>query len=52
MYCSRCGTENADTAQFCASCGLDLTATTPVRAIRSQQEKEVTELELVREQLQ
>jgi serine/threonine-protein kinase len=51
VYCSRCGTENADTAKFCASCGLDLTATTPVRAIRSQQEKEVTEVELVREQL-
>ena len=51
MYCSRCGTENADSARFCASCGLDLTATTPVRAIRSQQEKEVTEFELVREQL-
>src|SRR5438105_6771890 len=45
MYCSRCGTQNDDTSKFCRSCGLDLAAT-PI-----QTPQEVTELELVREQL-
>src|SRR5256886_9198527 len=46
MYCSRCGTQNDDASKFCRSCGLDLAAT-PVR----DQAPDVTELELVREQL-
>jgi serine/threonine protein kinase len=50
MYCSRCGTQNEDASKFCRSCGLDLTATTPVGAARDQQ-PEVTELDLVRDQL-
>jgi serine/threonine-protein kinase len=50
MYCSRCGTQNEDNAKFCKSCGLDLTATTPVHAIGTGQQ-EVTEIDLVREQL-
>ncbi len=50
MYCSRCGTQNDDTSKFCRSCGLDLMATTPVRVSKDQQQ-EVTEIELVREQL-
>src|SRR5213592_1371214 len=45
MYCSRCGTQNDDTSKFCRSCGLDLAAT-PI-----QTPQELTELELVREQL-
>src|SRR6266705_3523962 len=45
MYCSRCGTQNGDTRQFCRPCGLDLAAT-PI-----QSPQELTELELVREQL-
>src|SRR6184192_748365 len=45
MYCSRCGTQNDDTSKFCRSCGLDL-ASTPI-----QTPQELTELELVREQL-
>src|SRR6266480_3784569 len=45
MSCSRCGTQNADTSKFCRSCGLDLAAT-PI-----QTPQELTELELVREQL-
>src|SRR6266516_575996 len=49
MYCSRCGTQNDDSSKFCRSCGLDLTAT-PVGATKDQQ-PEVTELELVRDQL-
>ncbi len=49
MYCSRCGTQNDDSSKFCRSCGLDLTAT-PVGAAKDQQ-PEVTELELVRDQL-
>jgi serine/threonine-protein kinase len=50
MYCSRCGTQNDDTSKFCRSCGLDLTAATPTGAARDQQ-PEMTELELVRDQL-
>src|SRR6266704_2999156 len=50
MYCSRCGTQNIDTAKFCRSCGLDLTATTPISAIR-EQNPEMTEIDMVREQL-
>ncbi|HZE94519.1 MAG TPA: serine/threonine-protein kinase, partial [Gemmatimonadales bacterium] len=49
MYCSRCGTQNKDTAKFCDSCGLDLTATTPVGALSEPQE--VTEIEMVRKEL-
>src|SRR5690348_17783214 len=30
LYCSRCGTQNEDSSKFCRSCGLDLTATTPI----------------------
>src|SRR5438094_460921 len=50
MYCSRCGTQNDDASKFCRSCGLDLSHTTPVAALREQQ-IDVTELDLVREQL-
>jgi serine/threonine-protein kinase len=50
MYCSRCGTQNDDASKFCRSCGLDLTATTPVSAARDH-DTEVTEVDLVREQL-
>ena len=49
MYCSRCGTQNKDTAKFCDSCGLDLTATTPVGALGEPQE--ITEIEMVRQEL-
>ena len=45
MYCSRSGTQNDDASKFCRSCGLDLAAT-PI-----QNPQELTELELVREQL-
>src|SRR3989454_3775350 len=50
MYCSRCGTQNDDASKFCRSCGLDLSHTTPVAAVREQQ-VDATELDLVREQL-
>src|SRR5205809_2037017 len=50
MYCSRCGTQNDDASKFCRSCGLDLSHTTPIAAVRDQQ-VDVTELDLVREQL-
>src|SRR6266545_957011 len=50
MYCSRCGTQNDDASKFCRSCGLDLSRTTPVAAVRDQQ-VDATELDLVREQL-
>src|SRR6059036_2224828 len=50
MYCSRCGTQNDDASKFCRSCGLDLSHTTPVAAVRDQQ-IDVTELDLVRDQL-
>ena len=50
MYCSRCGTQNKDSAKFCDSCGLDLTATTPVGAL-STDAQEVTEIDMVRKEL-
>ncbi|HTD71542.1 MAG TPA: protein kinase [Gemmatimonadales bacterium] len=50
MYCSRCGTQNDDASKFCRSCGLDLSHTTPVAAVRDEQ-VDATELDLVREQL-
>ena len=50
MYCSRCGTPNDDASKYCRSCGLDLTATTPTGPARDQH-PEMTELDLVREQL-
>src|SRR5256712_365083 len=50
MYCSRCGTQNENASKFCRSCGMDLSATTPVGAVRDPQQ-EMTDLELVREQL-
>src|SRR5437870_11244077 len=50
MYCSRCGTQNEDASKFCRSCGLDLTATTPVSVAR-EHEPDVSEVDLVRQEL-
>ena len=49
MYCSRCGTQNKDTAKFCDSCGLDLTATTPT-GVRAEA-PDITEIDMVRQEL-
>jgi serine/threonine-protein kinase len=49
LYCSRCGTQNKDTAKFCDSCGLDLTATTPT-GVRAEA-PDVTEIDMVRQEL-
>jgi serine/threonine protein kinase len=49
LYCSRCGTQNKDTAKFCDSCGLDLTAMTPT-GVRTEAQ-EITELDMVRQEL-
>ncbi len=57
MYCSRCGVESSDETNFCPSCGLDLSATTPIAAIRDREgsdkpeKTERTELDVVREAL-
>src|SRR5207237_2193000 len=48
-YCSRCGTQNKDTAKFCDSCGLDLTAATPT-GVRGEA-PEITEIDMVRQAL-
>src|SRR5512146_2711786 len=48
MFCTRCGSEISGTSKFCPSCGLDLTATTPVRAMATGA---VAELDLVRDAL-
>src|SRR5947207_3678952 len=49
MYCSRCGTKNKDTAKFCDSCGLDLTATTPT-GVRVEA-PDIAEIDMVRQEL-
>ena len=49
MYCSRCGTQNKDTAKFCDSCGLDLTAMTPT-GVRAEA-PEIAEIDMVRQEL-
>jgi serine/threonine-protein kinase len=49
LYCSRCGTQNKDTAKFCDSCGLDLTVATPT-GVRTEP-REITELDMVRQEL-
>ncbi|PYO89027.1 MAG: hypothetical protein DMD58_10510 [Gemmatimonadetes bacterium] len=49
MYCSRCGTQNKDTAKFCDSCGLDLTAMTPT-GVRTEAQ-DITEIDMVRQEL-
>ena len=49
MYCSRCGTQNKDTAKFCDSCGLDLTATTPT-GVRVDA-PDIAEIDMVRQEL-
>ena len=48
MRCSRCGSDVPGNSRFCPSCGLDLSATTPVRAVAGG---EVTDLDMVREAL-
>jgi len=49
LYCSRCGTQNKDTAKFCDSCGLDLTATSPT-GVRAEA-PDITEIDMVRQEL-
>jgi serine/threonine-protein kinase len=49
LYCSRCGTQNKDTAKFCDSCGLDLTATTPT-GVRAEA-PDISEIDMVRQEL-
>ncbi|MFN2570297.1 MAG: protein kinase [Gemmatimonadales bacterium] len=49
MYCARCGTQNKDSAKFCDSCGLDLTAATPTGA--RVEAADVTEIDMVRQEL-
>ena len=54
MFCSRCGIESSNDTNFCPSCGLDLSATTPIAAIRDREgsdKPEKTELDVVREAL-
>ncbi len=49
MLCQRCGTTTEGNALFCASCGQDLGATTPMHAITER--TDLTDLEIVRESL-
>jgi eukaryotic-like serine/threonine-protein kinase len=48
MFCHRCGTQLDDNAKLCTNCGLDLSPTTPVKAIASG---EVTERDIVAQAL-
>jgi serine/threonine-protein kinase len=49
LYCSRCGTQNKDTAKFCDSCGLDLTVTSPT-GVRTEA-PDIAEIDMVRQEL-
>ncbi|MCZ6918378.1 MAG: hypothetical protein O7I93_16510, partial [Gemmatimonadetes bacterium] len=49
MLCQRCGITIEGNALFCASCGQDLGATTPMAAITER--TDLTDLEIVREAL-
>ena len=49
MLCQRCGTTIEGNALFCASCGQDLGATTPMHAITER--TDLTDLEIIREAL-
>src|SRR5216117_3404597 len=51
MYCSRCGTQNKDTAKFCDSCGLDLTAMTPTGVRGIADAPDISEIDMVRQEL-
>jgi serine/threonine protein kinase len=53
LYCSRCGTQNKDTAKFCDSCGLDLTVATPtgVRGGGGAEPQDIAEIDMVRQEL-
>ncbi len=42
MYCSRCGTKAQKEAKFCPSCGLDLSATTPMAALQDPSNRSET----------
>src|SRR3989454_12239980 len=50
MYCPTCGTQNEEHFKFCRSCGMDLTATTPLGQVQAVQQ-ELTEIDMVRDQL-
>jgi len=52
VYCSRCGQSLTEGARFCPSCGLDLTAATPVTRVSTQPITDKSEADLVREALQ
>jgi serine/threonine protein kinase len=49
MLCQKCGTTVPGNSAFCASCGQDLGATTPMHAITER--TDLTDLEIVREAL-
>ena len=49
MLCQSCGTTVEGSSTFCASCGQDLGATTPMHAITER--TDLTDLEIVREAL-
>src|SRR5213596_1435030 len=51
MYCSRCGTQNKDTAKFCDSCGLDLTVATPTGVRGGAEPQDIAEIDMVRQEL-
>jgi hypothetical protein len=36
MYCSKCGTQNADTNQFCGSCGSPLGGAAPKVIVKTE----------------
>jgi serine/threonine protein kinase len=51
VFCSRCGHSLAEGTRFCPSCGLDLTAATPVTRVSTQPIEQKAEIDIVRESL-
>jgi serine/threonine protein kinase len=51
VFCSRCGHSLAEGTRFCPSCGLDLTAATPVNRVSTQPLEQQSEADVVHEAL-
>jgi serine/threonine protein kinase len=51
VFCSRCGHSLAEGTRFCPSCGLDLTAATPITRVSAHPVENKSETDVVKEAL-